>query len=50
MSLFEEKGQSLDQVAAEPIAQLEQRVGRQAMAIEILKKSRSVLGLRRNGS
>ena len=50
VSLFEEKGQSLDQAAAERIAQLEQMVGRQAMEIEILKKSRSLLGLRRNGS
>lgn len=50
VSLFEEKGQSLDQAAAERIGQLEQMVGRQAMEIEILKKSRSLLGLRRNGS
>jgi transposase len=49
-SLFDEKGQSLDQAAIERMAQLEQRVGRQAMALEILKKSRSVLGLRRNGN
>src|SRR5262249_17504729 len=49
VSLFEDKSQSLDQATAERMAQLEQMVGRQAMEIEILKKSRSLLGLRRNG-
>lgn len=49
-SIFEDKGQSIDQAAAERIAQLEQMVGRQAMELEILKKSRSLLGSRRNGS